>query len=638
MASNYDRIVRLIVTGDTAGAIKAMQDLEKKSDSFGTKAEALGSKVTKLGKTLNMISLPLLAVGAYAVKSAVSFQSSMKLIETQTRASSAEVARQSKNILGLAGQVGAGPEELAQGLYPIESIGLRGKAAYGALKAAAIGAAVGHDTLANTSNAVAAAMATQLKDVHNASQAMGMMDAIVGHGKMVLEELTEAMKSGILPQAKQVGLGMQDVGDALDVLTSKGVPATTAATRLRLNLTQMVAPSAEAVKALKQVGLGQQTLGEDLRKPQGLIVVLRTLREHLQGLSSVTQSRLLAEMFGKSKGSSNMMALLQGLPQMEQLMPKLQSHLGENFAHTKESASFKLHAALAAGKAALVELGNVLMPVVIPALTKLAGVVIGAVRALTHLPKPVKTVILVLASVVAVAGPMLVVIGKVISAVGVLANAFKAVNAAISIGSMFDPVTLGLIAISVLVLLVATHFKTFQHIVGAVFGWLRGAVGTVIGFVKAHWPLLLGIMLGPFGFLVGYVATHFTQIRKIVETVFGAVGAFVGKIFDGIVNNVVKAINLVIGAINLIIKGYNSVPSFLRPTGTVKEIGLVKEIGDGGRDSSPRRGAPAFAGHGALETHRLRVDNKIYIDRRSIGRPVAEAVTEYTARRKARQG
>lgn len=647
MANEYVRVVRLIVTGDTAGAIKAMQDLEKKSDSFGTKAEKLGSKITKVGKTLNMISLPLLAVGAYAVKSAVSFQSSMTQIQTMAGASAKELKYLEAGVLSLSTKTGVGSETLAKALYPIRSVGLRGSHALEVLSAAAKGAQISGAGTTEVATALTSVLQSKLKDIHGANDALGAMNGIVNLGKMHLNELAEAMGSGIMPQLERSGVGFRDFGAALDAMTRKGVPANVEATRLKTNLSQIASPSTKAIKALKEIGLAQDALALSMRK-NGITGMLGMLQGHLSSLPIVTQQQLIGEIFGGSRGGSNMMGLLAALPEMNKIHSELGGYnaarVNREMKQRERDASFQLQRLGTTAGRALIESGKAIMPVVIQVAKKLAGILSTVAQAFAHLSKPVKTAIVIFGGVLAVAGPLLVVVGKVVSAIGVLANAFKAVNnafkavnAAIDIGMMFDPITLGLIAVGVLVLLVVTHFKTFQHVVGAVFGWLRGAVNTVIGFVKAHWPLLLGILTGPFGFLVGYVATHFKQVAKIVRTVFGAVAGFIGKIFDSIVNDVVKAINLVIGAINLIIKGYNSIPSFLRPTGTVKEIGLVKEVGG----SAPRGGVgprPAFAGAGGWDTHRLHVDNKIYIDRRSIGRPVAEAVTEYTARRKARQG
>ncbi len=73
----------------------------------------------------------LLAFAATSVYAAVKFQKNMELIHTQAGASTAEVQKMSKAVLALGLTTEQGPQALAKALYPIESVGLRGKTAKG---------------------------------------------------------------------------------------------------------------------------------------------------------------------------------------------------------------------------------------------------------------------------------------------------------------------------------------------------------------------------------------------------------------------------------------------------------------------------------------------------------------------------
>lgn len=637
-----ERVVRLIITGDNAGALKAIEGTEAAAKGFGEKSMALGTKVSKVGTALTAFSLPLLAIGGYATKSAVDFQSSMKLIQTQAGASATEVAAQSRGILKMAGQVGAPPEELAKGLYHLESVGIRGAHAHEALKAAAIGAAVGHDTLEATTNAMAAALKTKLRDVHNTSEAMGIMDKVAEHGNMRLEQMTEAMGTGIASAAQKAGVGMKGFGAAIDVMTSRGVPANVAATRLRSDLIRMVAPSKEAAKALAGIGIGPHTLAESMEKSGNLAAPFRMLQERMKGLAKPIQNQILSEIFGKSKGASTAMELLSGTSEMERLLPQLKGNLLEKWKETKETAASKLARQLAKLRASLIKLGTALMPVVIPAIIKLAGVLSSVVSGFAKLPAPVKTVLIGLAGLLAVLGPILTIVGRLITAVGALAKVFTFVSGVMEGGLALDPVLLGIVALGVAVMLVATHFNTFKQIVGDVFHWLSGAVSTVISFVEAHWPLLLGILLGPFGLMVGFVVTHFDQVKKITMDVFGAIGGFVSKVFDSIANAVIKSINLIISAIDVMIKGYDDVTGFIGIGPHIGTLGHIKELGATHHLAHRAAHALAPAAHhhalaaGGYDAQPIHIHNKLYVDRRS-ARPFAESVTEYTLKRNARK-
>src|SRR5580693_5485708 len=196
MALASNRVVRYIITGDSAGAVKAMKETEVAASKVGSKLEETGSKMKTLGsgmssfgRKLSYLSVPLLAVGGYSIKMAMDFQTSMTQLRTQAGASAKELKYLEAGALKIGPKVAEGPTELAQALYPIRSVGLQGKQALEALTAAAKGSQVSGAGLTETSEALSGALRTQLSDVHSASGAMSIMNGIVGLGRMHLDEL-----------------------------------------------------------------------------------------------------------------------------------------------------------------------------------------------------------------------------------------------------------------------------------------------------------------------------------------------------------------------------------------------------------------------------------------------------------------
>jgi TP901 family phage tail tape measure protein len=429
MALGSSRIVRYIITGDSTGAVKAMKETEvaaskvgSKLEETGSKLKTLGSGMTSFGHKLSALSLPLLAVGGYSIKAAMDFQTSMTQLRTQAGASAKELKYLEAGALKIGPKVAEGPNELAQALYPIRSVGLQGKQALEALTAAAKGSQVSGAGLTETSEALSGALRTQLSDVKSASGAMSIMNGIVGLGRMHLDELNAAMTTGILPTAKNLGLGFRDVGAALDAMTRQGIPAQAEATRLRTNLTKFSAPTGAALKALRSIGLEQYSLANDLRKPNGLVTALRDLQQHLDRVGKNEQGLALSKAFGGTKGSANVVGLLNALPEMERIRGQLNKYgerqLNSAFTTRQADASFKLAQALDAGKAALVSFGQTLIPIVIPALVKFSKLVIGGIEWLKRMPKPLKDVMVGFTLLLAVGGPLLIFFGNMISAMG----------------------------------------------------------------------------------------------------------------------------------------------------------------------------------------------------------------------------
>src|SRR5258706_10987265 len=117
--------------------------------------------------------------------------------------------------LSKSGETAQGPQKLADGLYHLESLGLRGKQAMDALKISAQAADLGLADMEGVTNALGAAIVTGIKGTQDYTQAMGLLDATIGQGNMRMDDLVAALGTGILPAAKNFCLTLQDVGAAL---------------------------------------------------------------------------------------------------------------------------------------------------------------------------------------------------------------------------------------------------------------------------------------------------------------------------------------------------------------------------------------------------------------------------------------
>jgi predicted nucleic-acid-binding Zn-ribbon protein len=178
----------------------------------------------------------------------------------------------------------------------------------------------------------------------------------------------------------------------------------------------------------------------------------------------------------------------------------------------------------------------------VPAFTKIADWitkhVVPAVKDATKFFSEHKTLVITLVGVVAGFAVALkaIAIAQDIAKVATVAWSI-ATKAAAGVQWLFNaaldanPIGLVVIAIAALtagVVYAYTHFKVFRDVVKGVFDWLKGAVSTVIGFVKDHWKLILGILTGPLGLAVVFVVSHFNQIVNFVKAIPGKLAA-VGK-------------------------------------------------------------------------------------------------------------
>jgi TP901 family phage tail tape measure protein len=348
------------------GAMAVVNKGEQALGNFKNRISGIASSLTMLGGIGGAFALGTALTSA--VNQAKNYQQSMELIKTQTFGTQQEVDSMSTSLLDMARSVGTAPEDLAAGLYHIESAGLRGAKALDVLKVAAEGAKVGGADLESVTNALVAANQSGVKGVQDMGSAMGTLNGIVGAGNMRMQDLADAMGTGVLSTAKSYGVTLQSVGAALADMTDQGIPATDAATRLNSAMRLMAAPTTKAVKELASIGLSSTQLATDLRSPGGFLTAVTDLKTHLDksGLSLTAQAALIAGAFG-GKQSGAILTLIGNVDLLKQKTDAVASgakNFGSAWAATQQDAQFKWDAFNASLSAAAIKVGTVALPVI----------------------------------------------------------------------------------------------------------------------------------------------------------------------------------------------------------------------------------------------------------------------------------
>lgn len=373
--------------------------LKARDDAQGVMKEHQ-SVISNLGKAAAAAGLAVAAgvaaIGVESIKMAGNFQKQMTLLQTEAGYSAADVAKLNQEVLNLAPSVGKGPEELAMGLYHVASSGIPAAHALDTLTAAAKLSSIGNADMESSTQAVLGVMAAYPEYMGKAMDATSMLNAIVGTGDMRMQQLAKAMATGILPAANTAHLGLIDVGAALATLTDNVTPADEAATRLRMTFALLTHQSGPATDALATIGIKSGQLGTDMVKPNGLLVAITDLREHLMktfGPDSIGQTNkfldimrkdgpdaankyaqsvhgaaeVISVAFGGGRTSAAIQTLLGEFDKFSSKYVQLNKGAGD-FAHswevTKETFSFQMRAMHAASDAFMIRLGTFLLPVV----------------------------------------------------------------------------------------------------------------------------------------------------------------------------------------------------------------------------------------------------------------------------------
>lgn len=430
----------LAAVGDAAE--KTQKKATSAFDAFNSSLSKVGTQMTAVGKDMSTyVTLPIVALAGASVKMAMDFQQSMTYVKTDAGDTTDNINTLSTSVLNLAKTSQFSPDVLANGLYHLASLGLRGSDALNALNTAQQMAAVGGADLESTATALGGALVSGISGVQNYTQAAGVLDATVGAGNMRMQDLVDAIGTGVLPVFKNAGLSITDFGAALATLTDNGQDAAAAATHLRMTVSLMEAPSQAAAGAMEKIGLTSNQLGLDMQT-KGLVPALEDLQKHLTDTYGTTaegktaMAAALSEMFGGGKSSAAIQTLLDELDRVQNKETQIGQQSGEfstKYAEQQKTVSAQFKTAWDAVQASLIQLGDTIMPSVANA-AKSAAKIIGELSDwFQSLSKGQKQFIIDAAGIIAIMGPLLVIFGTFA----------KSISNILSLGKTIAPVFVG---------------------------------------------------------------------------------------------------------------------------------------------------------------------------------------------------
>jgi len=523
----------------------------------------VGSSLTAAGQSLSLgLTLPIVGAGVAIAKLSNDFDQSMSLIRGLVGASAEQVAAWREEILALAPEVVKSPKELADALYFVASAGVDAEQAMSVVEASAKAATAGLGDTQVIANAVTSVMNAYGASNISAAEATSILVATVREGKAEAPELAAAI-GRVIPIAAQMGVSFDQVGGALAAMTQLGLDTDEAVTALRGVLTQILSPTAEAKEALKEYGLTAEGLRMQVQD-EGLLAALTTLSTTFGG-----NSEALSKVFPEIRGLVGFLSIMgENAGTAQQIFADLaattEQDLASAFDAATQRADHGFRQALIELQVAAIRLGDTLAPiimdVIIPAIDAGVVVVEQLVAQFSALPGPVQGGIVAFVALMALLGPLLMVLGSVASGIGALITLAPLLGAAFTLAT--GPVGLLVIALAGVTAAAFLMWKNWDSI------WprLKEAPVAIFNWLRDNWLNALIFLFVPGGPLIVLFKNWDSIWRMMpgpVQTAMNAVAGIVEAIVNGIVATFERGVNLVISAINDILAAARKVDNML---------------------------------------------------------------------------
>jgi len=397
----------------------------------GRAMTTVGSSVSRAGQILSVgLTVPLAGAAVAATKFAADYEAAMVKVGTLSENSASDVAAMSEEVLRLAPTVGKGPQELAEALLVVTSTGLKGAEAMDVLTASAKASAVGLGDTKDVARAITSAVMAYGSANLSASKAAEVLFKAVKDGGAEADQFAGTL-GRVVGISAQLGVSFEDVTGFIATFTRLGVDASEATTALRGTMSELLKPSAASKKALAEVGESVKTVTERIQK-NGLAAGLADLMEKLKGndqaLAAIFPNvRALAGILGTAGSQADAFA------EIEKHLKESTDELGDSFQRTTKTTAFTFAAFRAEVEVLAIRLGNELAPsfrAIVEGAKPLLGIAEALVRMFAALPDPIKGTAIATAALVAILGPLGILLGGVTNLTGSVVTAYGYLTAA----------------------------------------------------------------------------------------------------------------------------------------------------------------------------------------------------------------
>lgn len=407
-----------------------ISDFEKQIGSLGKSFDRAGANLQSAGSKLTAgITLPLAGAAAVAIKFASDFEKSTAKLVTLSGVSTQQMKQMRQAVLDLAPTVGIGPRALSEALLVVTSTGFEGAAALNILELAAKSSAVGMGDTKDVARALTAAVSAYGIENLSASQAADILHATVVAGGAEATELAGEL-GRVVGIASQLGVSFTEVGAFIATYTRLGLSAAEATTGLSGALNTILSPSAEARKALAEIGLSADGLRKMVAE-QGLGAALTALLGKLHGNADA-----IGAVFGNVRALAGVMGTAgvqaAGYAKTLDQIKGSTGGLNRAFEETKKTFAFQWDQFKAQAERAAITLGTQLLPAmtrILQAAKPLGEMFVAMIGWFSQLPPWIQSTTLGFFALAAALGPVLYAFGTILKTGGAVLGVFKTMGA-----------------------------------------------------------------------------------------------------------------------------------------------------------------------------------------------------------------
>ena len=526
--------------GGQFGAVGAqLKEVGDKLQSIGNSVSAVGQKMTKA------ITVPVLGLGAAAVKTAASFDSAMSEVAAtmgftveQLNDSTSDASKTMQQLSDFAKEMGKttafSASEAAQGLNYMALAGYSAEDAMKMMPTVLNLAAAGGIELAQASDMVTDAQSALGLSMEETATLVDQMAKAASSGNTSVAQLGEAMLT-IGATAQGMKGGTAELAKALTVLADNSIKGSEGGTKLRNIMLSLQDAAKDGAVDFGNFSVEVYDSEGNLR---GITDIMQDLSSNMQGMSKEAKDAIMSGIFNKQDLAAANALVATSSERFDELEKSISGAAGS----AEEMAKVKLNnleGQITLLKSALegvaIDLGTILMPYIQKFVEKIQQLVDW----FGNLDKGTQEMIVKAALAAAAIGPLLTAGGKLVTGIGSISTGLG--NIATKIGPLISSIGLAapeilaiVAAVGALVAVFVNLFKTNENFRSSVMGiWdqiklftadlstmFAGLFESISSLANALWEIFGDeIMIR--------IQTAFDLIKITIETIVTVIKAFI---------------------------------------------------------------------------------------------------------------
>ena len=552
----YDALQREII--ETEEELKRLQEQAAttstslaKIDEVGQKMESVGNSIAGAGKSMMPLTLAIGGVGTAAVKTAADFDAGMSQVAAISGATGDDLEALRDKAREMGSKTKFSASEAASAMEYMAMAGWKTGDMLGGIEGIMNLAAASGEDLATTSDIVTDALTAFGLSAEDSGHFADILAAASSNANTNVSMMGESFKY-CAPIAGALGFSAEDTAEAIGLMANAGIKSTQAGTALRTIMNNLTGEVKISGKAIGDVTIATTNADGSMRDLSDILADCRTA---FSGLSESEKAQAAETLVGKN-AMSGFLALMNAAPED---IDKLSNAI-DNCDGTAESMAATMQDNLAGQltilKSQLEELAISFGEILMPAIRSIVSHIQGFIDKLNGMDESQKKAIITIGLVVAAIGPLLVIIGTVISKVGVamqgfvkLAGAFNKIKAAASagtgifgklgaaIGGVSAPVLAVVAVIAVLVAAFVHLWNTNEGFREAILGTWEKIKTTVSNFIEGIRERLAALGIS------------FSDIAETIKAIWNGLCAVLAPIFEGAFNAIANVLQTVLGVI-----------------------------------------------------------------------------------------